>query len=39
LKKEYALEPLDNINKIFSMGIDFEDEWRYFTREGVTITV
>lgn len=39
LKHDDAFEPLDNINKIFSMGIDFEDEWRYFTREGVTITV
>lgn len=39
LKNEDAFEPLDNINKIFSMGIDFEDEWRYFTRKGVTITV
>ncbi len=39
LKRDDVFEPLDNINKIFSMGIDFEDEWRYFTREGVTITV
>lgn len=39
MKKDDALEALDNINQLFAMGIDFEDEWRYFSRKGVTIQI
>lgn len=39
LQSDDSLEPLENINKLFSMGIDFEKEWRYFTREGLMVTV
>lgn len=39
LMQDDPLDSLDNINKIFSMGIDFEDEWRYFTRKGEKATI
>lgn len=35
ITKDDATESLDIINEMFSMGIDFEDEWRYFSRKGV----
>lgn len=34
-----VMEPLENINKLFSMGIDFEDEWRYFSKKGVSVDI
>ena len=39
LHSDDSLAPLENINKLFSMGIDFEREWRYFTKEGLTVMV
>ena len=39
LRKDEVMEPLENINKLFSMGIDFEEEWRYFINKGDFVTV
>ena len=35
IKKDDAVDSLDNINKLFCMGIDFEEEWRYFSQREV----
>lgn len=39
LRKDDVIEPLENLNKLFSMGIDFEDEWRNFIRKGDLVTL
>ena len=38
IRKDDVVEPLEDINKLFSMGIDFEEEWRYFMRKGDLVT-
>lgn len=39
IRNNDALESLDGVNKLFSMGIDFGDEWRYFLKKGVPIEI
>ena len=37
MQKDDVLESLENVNHLFSMGIDFEEEWYYFSGQEVAI--
>ena len=37
MQKDDALESLENVNHLFSMGIDFEEEWYYFSGQEIAI--
>lgn len=39
MKNDDALESLENVNHLFSMGIDFRKEWRYFLGQEMVVEV